>query len=309
MANLKKIIDKGKIDLRKELLKPNKFTNNDIDEAIQYLDKKQQAYVRKQNASVLDTQNQSNETFDNTFVEMKEMLSTYKNTNIIAGPMQTDTHKLMQSYLVGGKNKSKKQRHFGKKKTAKKRSKRNTIKRRKMKRTRKMKGGSEASICEPKLQSTCDCEEGFIKLKKDENNLEEDGNDKNCLICQSSLKDKIDIDDEEHRVRGSVIYQLNCGNRFHSYCLHTYCDTDANVRKLSHNTNLDCPAGWNHKCIDQNTAMTLESFAGHAEKMALEDGELYLTSKYTGVPTEVPTEVPTRVSPPKKNRFSIFRNR
>jgi|UniRef100_A0A6C0INA0 hypothetical protein len=289
MANLTKIIDKGKIDLRKELLKPNKFTNDDIDKAIQYLDKKQQAYVRKQNASVLDTQNQSNETFDNTFVEMKEMLSTYKNTNIIAGPMQTDTHKLMQSYLVGGKNKSKKQRHFGKKKTAKKRSKRNTIKRRKMKRTRKIKGGSGGSVCETDKRDNCDCEERFIKLK-------EDGNDENCTICQSSLKDKIDIDDEEHRVRGSIIYQIGCGNRFHSYCLHTYCDTDANVKNLVNNTNLLCPAGCGRACINQDTAMTLDAFAGHAEKMALEDGELYLTSKYTGVPT-------------KKNWFSIFRNR
>jgi hypothetical protein len=283
MANLTKIIDKGKSDLRKELLKPDKFTNDDIDKAKQYLDKKQQAYVRKQNASVLDTQNQSNETFDNTFVEMKKMLSTYKNTNTIAGLMQKDTHTLVQSYLVGGKNKSKKQRHFGKKKTAKKRSKRNTIKRRKMKRTRKIKGGSggssEASICEPKLQLTRDCEEGFIKLK-------EDGNDINCLICQSSLKDKIDIDDEEHRVRGSVIYQLNCGNRLHSYCLHTYCDTDKNVKTLTGNTNLKCPSGLDHKCIDQNTAMTLDAFAGEPKIMALDEGELYLTNDYTGVPTK-----------------------
>lgn len=293
MANLKEIIDKGKVDdLRKELLKPNKFTNNDIDEAIQYLDKKQQAYVRKQNASVLDTQNQSNETFDNKFVKMKEMLSTYKNANTIAGLMQTDTHKDMLPYLIGGKKKSKKQRHLGKQKTAKKRSKRNTIKRRKMKRTRKMKGGSEASVCETDKRDNCDCEERFIKLK-------EDGNDENCTICQYSLKDKIDTDDivaEEHRVRGSVIYQIGCGNRFHSYCLHKYCITNDNGTKLSLNTNLDCPAGCGRACINQNTAMTLDSFAGDPESMGLAKGKKYMTSEYTGVP-------------PQKNWFSIFRNR
>ena len=287
--NLQEAIDNGNSNkLRNILLTPNTFTTDDIDNAEDYL-------IKKQNASFIDTNNKNDA---NKFVEMKDMLSNYKNIQISFPNLPQDMRGEVLDFF-GGKKKSKKQRRLGKKKTAKRR-KRNTIKRRKMKGTRKMKGGDEGSICDTDTRNKCGCEERFVKL-------EEEGNDDKCTLCQGSLKGKIDkltLNEileqkkrrkpptteqlKKHQVIGSIIYQIGCGHRFHAYCLHTYCKTPTSQTSLGdeNNKSLSCPI-CKRNCINQNTEEVVDSFAGDAGIMALHKGTQYLTPEYTGEPTNL----------------------
>ena len=170
---IQQAINDGNSDKLRKILAPNTFTTDDIKKAEDYL-------IKKQNASILDINNKiSNE----TFIEMNNILSNYKNIQILSPTLPADVRGKVQGFF-GGKKKSKKQRHLGKKKTAKRR-KRNTIKRRKIKGTRKMKGGDEGSICDTDTRSKCGCEERFVKL-------EEVGDDEDCAFCLIKLKGKID---------------------------------------------------------------------------------------------------------------------
>ena len=119
---LTKTINSGNIDnLRKMLLTPNKFTNADIDNSIMEL-------KRKKNSAILDINNTIS---DKTFNKMIEMLTDYKNSKLVDNKMQLDTHRYMQSYLVGGKKKSRKLRSNKRRTKKRKHKKRNTKKRRK----------------------------------------------------------------------------------------------------------------------------------------------------------------------------------
>jgi hypothetical protein len=119
---LTKPINSGNIDnLRKVLLTPNKFTNEDIDNSIVEL-------KRKKNSAILDINNAIS---DKTFNKMIEMLTDYKNSKPVDSKMQLDTHRYMQSYLVGGKKKSRKLRSNKRRTNKRKHKKKNTKKRRK----------------------------------------------------------------------------------------------------------------------------------------------------------------------------------
>lgn len=119
---LTKTINSGNIDnLRKMLLTPNKFTNADIDNSIMEL-------KRKKNSAILDINNTIS---DKTFNKMIEMLTDYKNSKLVDNKMQLDTHRYMQSYLVGGKKKSRKLRSNKRRTKKRKHKKKNTKKRRK----------------------------------------------------------------------------------------------------------------------------------------------------------------------------------
>ena len=283
---IQQAINDGNSDKLRKILAPNTFTTDDIKKAEDYL-------IKKQNASILDINNKiSNE----TFIEMNNILSNYKNIQILSPTLPADVRRKVQGFF-GGKKKSKKQRHLGKKKTAKRR-KRNTIKRRKIKGTRKMKGGDEGSICDTDTRSKCGCEERFVKL-------EEVGDDEDCAFCLIKLKGKIDkltlneIPEQKkrrkpptteqltkHQVIGSIIYQIGCGHRFHAYCLHTYCKTPTSQTSLGdeNNKSLSCPI-CKRNCINRDTEDVVDSFAGDAGIMALHKGTQYLTPEYTGEPT------------------------
>ena len=280
---IQQAINDGNSDKLRKILAPNTFTTDDIKKAEDYL-------IKKQNASILDINNKiSNE----TFIEMNNILSNYKNIQILSPTLPADVRGKVQGFF-GGKKKSKKQRHLGKKKTAKRR-KRNTIKRRKIKGTRKMKGGDEGSICDTDTRSKCGCEERFVKL-------EEVGDDEDCAFCLIKLKGKIDkltlneIPEQKkrrkpptteqltkHQVIGSIIYQIGCGHRFHAYCLHTYCKTPTSQTSLGdeNNKSLSCPI-CKRNCINRDTEEVVDSFAGDAGIMGLRKGEQYLTPEYTG---------------------------
>mgnify|MGYP000995943833 CR=1 FL=1 len=119
---LTKTINSGNIDnLRKMLFTPNKFTNADIDNSIMEL-------KRKKNSAILDINNTIS---DKTFNKMIEMLTDYKNSKLVDNKMQLDTHRYMQSYLVGGKKKSRKLRSNKRRTKKRKHKKKNTKKRRK----------------------------------------------------------------------------------------------------------------------------------------------------------------------------------
>lgn len=60
------------------------------------------------------------------------MLSDYKNSKLVDNKMQLDTHRYMQSYLVGGKKKSRKLRSNKRRTKKRKHKKKNTKKRRKL---------------------------------------------------------------------------------------------------------------------------------------------------------------------------------
>lgn len=112
MSTLTKAINSGNIDeLKKNLFMPNEFTNEEIDNELRKL-------KLKKNSAILDMNNTiSDETFDT----MIEMLSNYKKTKLLHTKMQPDTLNHMHSFLGGGKKKSIKSRHLGRRKTAKKR--------------------------------------------------------------------------------------------------------------------------------------------------------------------------------------------
>ena len=98
-ASLRKIVNAGNIDnLRDILMKKNSFTEKEIDNEINEL-------KRKKNSAILDMNNTIS---DETFNKMIEMLSDYQKAKILDAKMQTDTRRHMQSYLVGGKKKSRK---------------------------------------------------------------------------------------------------------------------------------------------------------------------------------------------------------
>ena len=106
MNNLRKVINEGDVNKLRKMLIDNSFTETEIDNEIVQL-------KRKKISAILDINNIiSDETFD----EMIDMLTNYKKSKIVGSKMQSDAHKYMQSYLVGGKKKSRK---TNKKKTKK----------------------------------------------------------------------------------------------------------------------------------------------------------------------------------------------
>ena len=120
-ASLRKVVNAGNIDnLRDILLKKNSFTEKEIDNEINEL-------KRKKNSAVLDMNNTIS---DETFNKMIEMLSDYQKAKILDAKMQTDTRRHMQSYLVGGKKKSRKNNKKKKTKKVKRKSKRKKTKKR-----------------------------------------------------------------------------------------------------------------------------------------------------------------------------------
>ena len=98
-ASLRKVVNAGNIDnLRDILLKKNSFTEKEIDNEINEL-------KRKKNSAILDMNNTIS---DETFNEMIGMLSNYQKAKLLDAKMQTDTRRHMESYLVGGRQKTRK---------------------------------------------------------------------------------------------------------------------------------------------------------------------------------------------------------
>jgi len=103
--SLRKNINAGNTDnLRDILMKKNSFTGKEIDNEINEL-------KRKKNSAILDMNNTIS---DETFNEMIGMLSNYQKAKLLDAKMQTDTRRHMESYLVGGRQKTRK---YKKKKT------------------------------------------------------------------------------------------------------------------------------------------------------------------------------------------------
>jgi hypothetical protein len=120
-ASLRKVVNAGNTDnLRDILMKKNSFTEKEIDNEINEL-------KRKKNSAILDMNNTIS---DETFNKMIEMLSDYQKAKILDAKMQTDTRRHMQSYLVGGKKKSRKNNKKKKTKKIKRKSKRKKTKKR-----------------------------------------------------------------------------------------------------------------------------------------------------------------------------------
>ena len=273
LTDLKGAVDEGNVkNLRKILDCPkNDFTEKNIDNVLNHLQ-------RIQNVATLDINNTMT---DETFKNMENTLSNYKKCNLLRNKIPKELRCYVHDCLGG-------------KKTANKRKN----KERKTKR-RKMKGG-EDTVCATNTRNNCECKEGFIKVN-------ESGNDGICTLCQDLLINKIDYRDmttdyitkygdmtpqykqkyskmtDAYKKKGSIIYQIGCGHRYHSYCLHTYCEIPNSVKILLKNQNLVCPGGCARSCINPETAMTLDAFAGDLRIMALDNGEQYLTAEYTGV--------------------------
>jgi len=106
MNNLRKVINKGDVNKLRNMLLDNSFTETEIDNEVAYV-------KQKKLTAILDINNTiSDETFD----KMIDMLTNYKKSKLVGSKMQSDAHKYMQSYLLGGKKKSRKS---NKKKTKK----------------------------------------------------------------------------------------------------------------------------------------------------------------------------------------------
>ena len=98
-VSLRKIINVGNTDkLRDVLMKKNSFTGKEIENEINEL-------KRKKNSAILDMNNTIS---DETFNEMIGMLSNYQKAKLLDAKMQTDTRRHMESYLVGGRQKTRK---------------------------------------------------------------------------------------------------------------------------------------------------------------------------------------------------------
>jgi len=170
----------------------------------------------------------------------------------------------------------------------------------------KMKGGETG--CLTNTRDICKCFNNFVKVV--------DVNNDNCPLCLNNLLTSLTniksdnifegtLDNKDHQIKATVVYQTGCGHQYHSYCLHEYLDSSEVRKQFKYaqdmNGKVECPV-CRRKCVTSHDEQVLDAFVGD-EIMGLYDGNRFLTEEYTGIPTP-PSNIPIPPSNKLNDRFS-----
>ena len=170
----------------------------------------------------------------------------------------------------------------------------------------KMKGGETG--CLTNTRDICKCFNNFVKVV--------DVNNDNCPLCLNNLLTSLTniksdnifegtLDNKDHQIKATVVYQTGCGHQYHSYCLHEYLDSSEVRKQFKYaqdmNGKVECPV-CRRKCVTSHDEQVLDAFVGD-EIMGLNGGDRFLTEEYTGIPIP-PSNIPIPPSNKLNDRFS-----
>ena len=163
----------------------------------------------------------------------------------------------------------------------------------------KMKGGETG--CLTNTRDICKCFNNFVKVV--------DVNNDNCPLCLNNLLTSLTniksdnifegtLDNKDHQIKATVVYQTGCGHQYHSYCLHEYLDSSEVRKQFKYaqdmNGKVECPV-CRRKCVTSHDEQVLDAFVGD-EIMGLYDGNRFLTEEYTGIPIPPSNKLKDRFS-------------